>query len=411
MRILILTQWYPPEPALLMHELAQELQTLGHHVQVLTGFPNYPSGNIYEGYRLRPWVRESLDGVEIVRTWLYPNHSQSGMKRVFNYLSFAISSSLLGVFLAKRPDVIFVYHPPLTVGIPAWLLSRMWRVPFVYQIQDMWPETLLATGMVVNSRLLHYVAQFANWIYKKAAVLLVISDGFRDNLVDKGVPEKKICVVSNWVDPTVYFPDSQDGFYACELGLQGKFTVMFAGNMGEAQALETVMQAALLLRDKPQIQFVFVGDGIALERLQALKKQEGLDNVLFLGRFRPDEMPKLYAQADVLLIHLKDDPLFRITIPHKTFAYMASGKPVLAAVAGDAGAVIEEAQAGYACPPQNATALAETVSKMAEMGIEALAAMGNNGRKQVLTKYSRAYLVRKIENVLEKAAFPITKTD
>lgn len=411
MRILILTQWYPPEPALLMHELAQELQTLGHHVQVLTGFPNYPSGNIYEGYRLRPWVRESLDGVEIVRTWLYPNHSQSGMKRVFNYLSFAISSSLLGVFLAKRPDVIFVYHPPLTVGIPAWLLSRMWRVPFVYQIQDMWPETLLATGMVVNSRLLHYVAQFANWIYKKAAVLLVISDGFRDNLVDKGVPEKKICVVSNWVDPTVYFPDSQDDFYACELGLQGKFTVMFAGNMGEAQALETVMQAALLLRDKPQIQFVFVGDGIALERLQALKKQEGLDNVLFLGRFRPDEMPKLYAQADVLLIHLKDDPLFRITIPHKTFAYMASGKPVLAAVAGDAGAVIEEAQAGYACPPQDATALAETVSKMAEMGIEALAAMGNNGRKQVLTKYSQAYLVRKIENVLEKAAFPITKTD
>lgn len=404
MRILILTQWYPPEPALLMYEMAQELQTRGHQVQVLTGFPNYPSGNLYEGYRLRPWQREISDGVEIIRTWLYPEHSQSGMRRVLNYLSFAVSSSLFGLFLARRPDVIFVYHPPLTIGIPAWLLSRIWRVPFVYQIQDMWPETLMATGMVRSNRLLHYVALFANWVYRKAAVVLVISDGFCRNLMDKGVPVEKIRVVSNWVDPTAYFPDGRDEAYARELGLQNKFNVMFAGNLGEAQALETVLEAAALLQNKPQFQFVFIGDGIALDQLKALKVQQGLDNVSFLGRFRPDQMPKLYALADVLLIHLKDDPLFRITIPHKTFAYMASKKPVLAAVAGDTAAVIEGAKAGFACPPQNAVALAEAVCRMAEMGAEALAAMGHNGRQQVLTYYNRPFLVQKIEDILKYVA-------
>lgn len=401
MRILILTQWYPPEPATLMHEMAQELQALGHQVQVLTGFPNYPNGILSEGYKLRPWQREQFDGVELIRTWLYPDHSQSGLKRILNYLSFAMSAALLGGFLAKRPDVIFVYHPPMTVAIPAWVLSRIWRVPFVYQIQDMWPETLTATGMLNNPRLLALVAKFARWVYRQAEHILVISTGFKNNLLHKGVPDDKISVVSNWVDANVYCPQARDAAYAAELGIDGTFNVMFAGNMGKAQALETVVEAAELLQDEPSIRFVLVGDGIAFAQLQAMAKQKGLKNVSFLGRFRPDQMPQLYALADVLLIHLHDDPLFRITIPHKTFVYMAVQKPIVTAVAGDTTAVIEQAQAGLACPPQDAAALAATVKKMWGMEQEALQKMGDNGRETVLKKYNRPYLVQKIATLLE----------
>ncbi len=409
MRILILTQWYPPEPALLMHEMAQELQSLGHQVQVLTGFPNYPNGILSDGYKLRPWQKEKLDNVNIIRTWLYPDHSKSGLKRVLNYLSFATSAFLLGSFLAKRPDVIFVYHPPLTVAIPAWILSRIWRVPFVYQIQDMWPETLTATGMINNSRVLDMVAKFARLVYSKAAHILVISEGFRKNLLNKGVSRDKISVISNWVDSKAYSPVKRDETYAAELGIENTFNVMFAGNMGKAQALETVVEAAELLKDRPSVRFVMVGDGIAFTHLRELTEKKGLKNVLFLGRFKPQQMPKLYALADALLIHLRDDPLFRITIPHKTFVYMAVQKPIITAVAGNTTFVVEQAKAGLSCQPQNAIALANTVKQMAMMDKETLQKMGDNGREEVLKRFNRPHIVRKIAVVLENAIHSSTQ--
>ncbi len=197
MRILILTQWYPPEPALLLQELAQTLHELGHDIEVLTGFPNYPAGVVYPGYCIRPWQRQTLAGIPLVRVPLYPNHSKSGLRRILNYVSFALSAALLGPWLSQRPDVIFVYHPPLTIGLPAWVLSRIWRVPFVYQIQDMWPETLAATGMLNSPRVLNLVGAVAQWVYRSAAALLVISPGFRDNLLAKGVTESTIHVIPN----------------------------------------------------------------------------------------------------------------------------------------------------------------------------------------------------------------------
>jgi glycosyltransferase involved in cell wall biosynthesis len=292
MRVLILTQWYPPEPAILLQELAQSLQGRGHQVTVLTGFPNYPAGQVYPGYTVRLRQRETLAGVPVVRVPLYPEHSRSGLRRALNYLSFALSSAALGPWLVRRPDVLFVYHPPLTIGIPAYVLSRLWRVPFVYQIQDMWPETLSATGMFDNPRLLGWIGRFAGWVYGKAHSILVISPGFRRNLLEKGVPPEKIHVISNWVDPATYYRAQPDAQLAQTLGLAGRFNVMFAGNMGEAQGLETVIEAARLLRDDPQIQFVLVGDGIALPRLQQLVEQHGLANVRFLGRYPAHEMPR-----------------------------------------------------------------------------------------------------------------------
>jgi glycosyltransferase involved in cell wall biosynthesis len=404
MKILILTQWYLPEPALLIQELAQTLIAHGHQVTVLTGFPNYPSGQIYPGYQLRPLQKEIIAGVPVVRVPLYPEHSLSGFKRALNYLSFAASATVFGWDAVSKPEVMFVYHPPLTIGLPAYVLSRFWRIPFVYNIADMWPETLSATGMLKNAAALKTIGRFAKWVYEKAAVICVISPGFRENLIKKGVPADKIHVISNWVDPKAYYVAAPDLDLAEELGLSNRFNVMFAGNIGEAQGVETVLEAAKLLRDLKDVQFVLVGDGVALPGLKETAIDQGLNNVLFLGRYPQDRMPVLYALADVLLVHLKDDPLFRITIPHKTLTYLASGKPILAAVAGDTNKVVTEAGAGLGCPPGNPEALAEAVRKLYHLDRAELQRMGMNGRQAAKNLYSREHLIGKIEVVLQQAA-------
>jgi colanic acid biosynthesis glycosyl transferase WcaI len=406
MRISILSQWYLPEPADLLHELACDLQELGHDIQIITGFPNYPSGRLYPGYHLRPWMRERIDGVDLLRLPLYPDHSRSGFKRAANYLSFALSTSVAGPFLARRPDVIFVYHPPLTVGLPAWVLSRFWRVPFVYQVQDMWPETLQATGMLSNGRVLRGIDRLARFVYRKAAAVCVISPGFKVTLVEKGVPTDKIFVVSNWVDRKVYYPANVDMSMAEELGLAGKFIVMFAGNMGEAQRLQTVIDAAGKLSSLKEVEFVLVGDGIALGELNEETRRRGLKNVRFLGRYPAEAMPGLYALADVLLVHLKNDPLFEITIPHKIFSYMASGKPILAAVQGDAANVITSAGAGITCPPEDAEALACAVHELYEMPAPEREAMARSGLRAAQEEYSREVLVSQIASLLSSLVEP-----
>lgn len=400
MHILILTQWYPPEPVLLLQELAQSLQEQNHQVTVLTGFPNYPSGTLYPGYSLRPYQKEVIEGVEITRVILYPEHSSSGIKRALNYLSFALACLIFGAWNVPKPDVIFTYHPPLTVGLPTYVLSRLWNVPFVYQIQDLWPETLSATGMLHNKQILSLIGKVAKWLYSKADGILVISPGFRQNLISKGVPASKIDFVSNWVDTTVYYRAESDPELARELGMADHFNVMFAGNMGEAQGLETVIEAALLLKDMPNLQFVMVGDGIAESRLRQLVNQYQLANVRFLGRFQPQDMPRLYALADILLVHLKDNPLFHITIPHKTLAYLASGRPILAAVAGDVADMVSSIGAGVTCPPQDPQALAEAVRSLYEMPSETLRAMGEKGEEAAATRFSRTTLTHKIGEVL-----------
>ena len=243
-----------------------------------------------------------------MRVPLFPDHSRSPLKRAWNFISFALAAALIGFWLVPRADLVYVVHPPLTVGGPAWLFSRLWRVPFVYEIQDMWPETLRATGMVSNRRVLDTVAWFAKRVYARAAALRVISPGFKRNLVEKGVAADKVAVHSNWVDTEFYKPVARDPALADELGLTGKFNVMYAGALGLAQGLDTVLDAAERLSGDPDVQFVLVGDGADADRLREEVSARGLTNVLMPGRFPGEAMSDLYALADVLLIHLKDDP-------------------------------------------------------------------------------------------------------
>lgn len=401
MRILILTQWYPPEPQEFLAEMAQSLQLNGHEVVVLTGFPNWPSGKVYPGYRIKLWQREILGGISVVRVALYPDHSRSVLKRMLNYVSFALSATILGPLLIRPVDVIHVI-PPITAAVPAWLLSRLWCVPFTHEIQDIWPETLVSTGMLRNRIILTIIDKFARWVYHQSAAIRVISPGFKNNLVQKGVPPHKVYVISNWVDPDFYKPMEPDPQLSTELGLSGYFNVMYAGTMGPAQELSTVLSAARMLVDFPQIQLVLVGDGVDRSHLEEKARNENLRNVRFLGPYPEKVMPSIYALADVLLVHLRDDPLFRITIPHKIFTYLAVGKPILAAVTGDAAIVVESARAGITCPPSNPQALAQAIHWLYGMSSEKRSELGQNGRRMACSFYRRGYLISQIVAMLEK---------
>lgn len=404
MRIRVLSQWYAPEPEGKAHVLARELAARGHRVTSVTGFPNYPSGTLYPGYRLRWRKWEYRDGVRILRLPLYPSHNRSGLRRALNYLSFAASASLLGPALCGPSDAMWVYHPPLTVGIPAWWIGLLRRVPFVYEVQDLWPETLAATGMLKSQAAAAWLGHLARFIYARAAAITVISPGFKRNLIAKGVPADKLHFIPNWADEDIYRPVTPDPELAGTYGLKGRFNIIFAGNMGAAQHLDNVLDAAALLRDVPEIQFVFIGDGVDEQALRRRAADERLGNVRFLGRHPAETMAGFYALADLLLVHLRRDPLFEITIPSKTIAYLACGRPILSVTSGDAADVVRDAGAGLICPPDDPHALAMAVRRLQAIPGEQREAMGRAGRGAFLKHYTLRSLMDRYEALFEAIA-------
>ncbi len=404
MRIVILAQYYPPEPIPKPHELACGLVERGHEVVVITGFPNYPAGKLYAGTHLRPWTWDTLDGIRVLRLPLYPDHSRSAVRRMLNYGSFAVAAALLGTVLSGRVDVMFAEHPPLTIGLAAWILGRVRRSPFLFQVNDLWPESVEATGMVRSRQVLDWLGRLERFVYRKAAAIAVISPGMKGNLVGKGVPSEKIYVVPHWADESLYRPVPPDLELAKDLGMTGRFNVVFAGQLGLAQGLDVVLDAADELSDLPDVQFVLVGDGTDAERLRRVASERDLANIRFLGRQPAERMPHIFAISDVLFVHLRDEPLFRITIPSKTIAYMACGRPVLMALEGDAADLIRGAGAGVTCRAGDAKALAETIRSLRSMPRAELEKMGHAGREAFLKSYSRSVLLDRYEVILTAIA-------
>ncbi len=379
-RILLLTQWFDPEPTLKGLVFARKLMSQGFDVEVVTGFPNYPGGKIYPGYRIKRMQREVVDGVQVTRLPLYPNHDQSAIKRVLNYTSFAASATIYGIFVARRANVIYAYHPPLTVGIAAALIKMVRKIPVVYDIQDLWPDTLHATGMLKNARLLALVSSICSCVYLLVDHIVALSPGFKYLLIQRGVPESKLSVIYNWADEDSLAQPvnrSPSGFP----GADGQFRILFAGNIGKAQALGTVLQAASLLRTRQrQIYWIMLGGGVEVETLKAEASRRGLSNVLFLPRVPMSEVSLYLQAADAVLVHLRRDPLFSITIPSKVQAYMKVGKPQLMAVDGDAADLIRQSDCGLVVSSENPEELASAAERLAAMPREALERMGQNAQ-------------------------------
>jgi len=375
-----MTQWFDPEPTFKGLLFAKELMSRGFEVEVITGFPNYPGGKLYDGYHLKLIQKEVIEGVCVTRLPLFPSHDKSKFGRVANYLSFAISSLFYGLFFAKRPDVIYAYHPPLTVGISAGIINFFRRVPIVLDIQDMWPDTLKATGMITNSRILGLVSRICNLIYSSAAKIVVLSPGFKRLLVARGVPERKINVIYNWADEEVLRKSS--GKLPKKITSVEGFKVLFAGNIGQAQGLDVILDAAFLLKDSvPEVQFFIIGEGLQRNSLKTKADSLNLKNVHFLNAVNMENVGIFLDSVDALLIHLNSDPLFEITIPGKSQAYMAVGKPIIMGVKGDASNLISRANCGVCFEPENSEHLAEVVSNLMNLSSQEIKELGDNARK------------------------------
>lgn len=399
MKILIISQWFYPEPDLKGLTFAKELKRQGHEVQALTGFPNYPGGKIYPGYKIKLLQRENIQGVDVIRVPLYPSHDSSGLKRIMNYLTFAFSAAILGSLLVKKADVMYVYHPPATIAIPAVVIKYLRGIPMVYDIQDLWPDTLKATGMFNNSLGLKLVSSYCNMTYKLMDRILVLSPGFKRILKQRGVKDNKIHVVYNWSNDITIPKDSEDKLKE-EFGFSGKFTVLFAGTMGKAQALDSVLFAAeRLQKTNPQIQFAFIGGGIEVENLKRIASEMELRNIVFLKRVPPQNVGRVLKAADILLVHLRKDPLFEITIPSKTQAYLMIGKPILMCVDGDAKILIEKSGAGKYCEPENHFEISTKVLEFYKMSKEDLNAMGKNGKVYYENNLSLKVGTQKISSI------------
>jgi glycosyltransferase involved in cell wall biosynthesis len=398
MNILYLTQFFDPEPSIIGLNFVKELISYGHCVEVLTGYPNYPDGKIYNGYRLRLRQVEYMDDVKVVRVPLFPSHNRSAIQRIFNYVSFGFSAATIGQFYFKKPDIVFCYNLP-TLGWASSLFRLFRRSKIIVTIQDLWPESVVESGMFGNKFLSKILAWKCNRFYKKMDGLLVLSHGFKKNLIARGIKSERIEVIYNWCNENlIRLAQSQKKIQ------EKAFTILFAGNMGIGQALETVIEAALCLQNK-NIHFKLIGSGVKVNELKNHAAKLNLSNVEFLPSIPMSEIATEYDKADALLIHLKNTKLFEITVPSKTQAYLYTGKPILCGVRGDAAALVEQAHAGICFEPENVESLVNAAIKMSEMPHEQLVQMGQNGHKYYMEHLCFKKSVEKIDTFFRNCTF------
>jgi glycosyltransferase involved in cell wall biosynthesis len=407
MKVLLLSQFFDPEPASIPGmPLARFLQSRGHDVEVVTGFPNYPGGRLYPGYRLKLHSQETDHGVRIHRVPLYPSHDRSSLARLANYGSFAVASATIGTVVTSRQDVTYVYHPPATAALAALFWRRIRAAPFVLHVQDLWPESVVSSGMIrpgVRTLVQSALGAWCNHLYEKAASVAVISPGFKRALVARGVRDEKVHVVYNWAEENLFYPQEPDPALRSALGLDDVFSVVYAGNIGYYQGLDTAIRAASRLRHHPRFRFVIVGDGGALPELRDLATRLQADNVVFLGRQPYREMGRVSALADVLLISLQDLDFFASTVPGKTQVSFACGRPVIMAVRGDAADLVREAGSGIVVCPGDERAMSRAYETMYLMDEADRRAMGARGAEFYRDKLALSEGAGQIEALLQQA--------
>ena len=402
MRILIVSQYFWPEN-FRINDLTLALRERGHEVTVLTGVPNYPAGRLFEGYRWWRNRHDNLEGIPVYRVPLFLRRKGRGWQLALNFLSFAFYGCLLGPWLLRRQafDAIFVYEPsPVTVGIPAILLRRLKKAPMVFWIQDLWPDTLFATGAIRSPSVLAIIGRLVKWIYRNCDMILVQSKGFIEPANKAGAARERIVYFPNWSEdlyrPLRLPPDAPE---RDEVPGEG-FVVMFAGNLGVAQSLETILNAAEILRQE-SVFWVFLGDGRQYPWMQEQIATRGLDRVRLLGRRPLEAMPAYFSLADALLVTLRPDPVMMATIPGKVQSYMACARPILGALDGEGARVIRESGAGLTVASGDAQGLATAVLHMKGMSQAERQGMGDAAAAYYHRNFDRERLLDQLEGWLQ----------
>lgn len=397
MKVLVWTQYFWPEN-FHINEVVAELASQGAEVTVLTGKPNYPEGRIFAGYRSTGCQTEDYKGAKVIRLPLYPRGNNSAKGLMLNYLSFILSGYLLAPWVLRglKFDVVFVYAPsPLLQALPAIYVSWLKRARLALWVQDIWPESLKATGFINNGKVLKSIEYVVRYIYRYSDSILIQSEGFRDSV-------QRLC--RNW-SKIRFFPNSAlepvttktpDNFNVSRLS--GHFSVVFAGNIGVAQSCQTIVEAAKILQEYSDIRFFLVGSGSMEATIAEKIRDEKLDNVELTGRVSSEEITSVYAASSVLLLTLRDDPIFAQTIPSKFQSYLAAGKPIIASCNGQTALILAEADAGLSCTAQDPQALADAVLALYGTDQQRLAEMGQRGREFFLNHF---YLPGRVSQLIE----------
>ena len=404
LKILIVTQYFWPEN-FRINDLANELKRKKHEISILTGQPNYPSGKIFPNYGMNTIGKSVYKGISIFRVPIIPRFSANKFQLVFNYLSYAFSASIFGaLFLRKHNfDVIFVYEPsPITVGIPAILIKKIKKIPIVFWVQDLWPESILAVSATKSNMIIKFTERLVRWIYNHCDTILVQSKGFVEEIKLKGVSEDKIKYLPNWAED-FYKPLQVKKKSNLLTSFKNKnFKILFAGNLGEAQSLNTIIGAADLLRNE-KITWFIIGDGRKKKWLQNEIKIRKLSKIIHLiGKKPAKKMPEYFSHADALLVTLSSNPIFSVTIPGKIQSYLACGKPIIAALDGEGARVINKSKSGVSVGSENYKKLAKAVLKFSSMSNIEIKKKGNLAKRFYDLNFKRDKLITKIENILKK---------
>ena len=402
MHILFLTDNFPPEsnaPASRTFEHCREWVRAGHQVTVITCAPNFPKGKVFDGYRNRLWLQEAMAGMRVIRVWSYITANEGFVKRILDYQSFMLSATLAAPFV-RSVDVVVGTSPQFFTACAAYLVSRMKRIPFVFELRDMWPESIKAVGAMKDSAVIRVLERIEMFLYRKAARIVTVTHAFKDTLIRRGIDGQKIEVVTNGVDLSHFSPQAKDAQLLAQYGLDGKFVAGYIGTHGMAHALETLLDAAQTLQQAPgaeNIRLLFLGDGARKAELASQAQAMGLGNVLFLDAVPKNQVKRYWSVLDVAVIHLRKTELFTTVIPSKLFECMGMGLPVLHGVAGESADIVVREKVGEIFESENAQQLVEGLLRMRDQP-EAYAFYQEHGLAAAI-RYDRKHLALKMLQV------------
>ena len=369
MHILFLTDNFPPEvnaPASRTHEHCRQWVAAGEQVTVITCSPNFPKGRVFDGYRNRLWQQETIDGIRVIRVWSYITANEGFVKRVLDYTSYMLTAFIASLFV-RRVDIVVGTSPQFFTAVAAWAVGAVKRIPFVFELRDIWPESIKAVGAMKESAAIRWLEKLELFLYRRATLIVSVTHSFRETLMRRGVDGDKIEVITNGVDVSRFSPRPKDAALEAELGFAGCFVAGYIGTHGMAHALETLLAAMAALQQRPEgqsIRLLLLGDGARKADLEAEAARLGLGNVRFVGTVPKEQVARYWSLLDVSVIHLRQTELFTTVIPSKLFECMGMGIPVLHGVAGESARIVEREGAGIVFEPENAAQLVDGLLRL-----------------------------------------------
>jgi glycosyltransferase involved in cell wall biosynthesis len=403
-RILYFCHYFSPEigaaQARLL-EISRRWVEMGHEVKVVTCFPNYPDGIIPDEYRGKRYMVEEIDGIKVFRSWVLSIPHGGFFAKTIGYLSFAVSSMFQTLPRIGEVDIVIASSPPIFSIFSAYLFSRVKRVPFIFEIRDLWPAAIIELGALKNKWVIRALEAFEMFLYHHADKIIGVTDSFSRILTERGIDPSKLDTVTNGVDTEFFRPENRNNSVRSELGLDDKFVVLYLGTHGISQALSAQIDAAELLKDQADIQFLFVGEGAEKQKLAAYAAEKKLNNVVFLPNQPKQRVPEFYAAADICLAPLRNISLFDNFIPCKIFEIMSCGKPIVASLRGEAANIMQQGGAAIIVEPENSSEIAKAILSL-KTNDHLRRQMAENGRALVISSYSRTRLAEQYAKILEK---------